>query len=475
MKIALLVFLAHFLLSCSSTKVGEIVPPKKESRIVALKEAYLYGYPLVTMEMARRVLTNVKKPTSEGLAPLNQFSHRSIIPDPQIKELLNPNLDVLYSSAFLDLSQGPLILTVPPPQERYYMIQVMNGWTDIISSIGTRMDLDRERSYFIHGPQWRGIPPKHMKVIASSTNLNWILGRTYVKDKTDLKKATAFMNQYRLRPIRNSGIDRIHPEYLNKTPDSLVEKMTGEEFFNLLNTVMLKNFPYREDRPQLEKLAKIGVGSGLVFNVDNFTPEEQRFLSELPQTVSLELTRAEKNDALLNGWDMNLDPRMGRFGTHYEFRARIALTRLGMPLMEDAVFPEAKIDGDNEPLSGQHKYILHFNKGQDPPSRALWSLTAYGANQQLSGNAFNQYKIDNKMELLYNGDGSLDIYIQNEAPAGNRKKNWLPTPRGLFTIQSRIYWPESRMLNGQWAMPVILKNKEVTLPSTAESEIRFAP
>ncbi len=458
MRYVLLTLLCHFLISCSSTEVKEFTPPKIESKIVTLKEAYLYGYPLVTMEMAKRVLTNVKTPNKRGFAPINQFSHQSLLADREL-EILDSNPDVLYSSAFLDLSKGPLILSVPHSKERYFSLQVINGWTDIIGTIGTRMNLDQERSYFIHGPGWRGIPPRHMKIIASNTHLNWILGRTYVQDQNDVKKAIRLMQNYSLRPMRSDSPQIVDPQYVNKTPSSLVEKLSGEEFFSLLNILMLKNYSSKEDRPQLERLAKIGVNPGMIFDVDNFTAEEQRYLNELPQVIAQEFIQKEKNAPLAQGWDMNLDSKIGKFGTNYELRAQMAFAHLGIPLLEDAIFPEAKFDSDREPLSGQYKYVLHFNKGQTPPSHAFWSLTSF------AGETFS--KLDSKRELLYNSDGSLDIYIQNEVPTGNKKQNWLPTPRGIFTIRSRIYWPESKMMNGQWTMPGITKNRELNM---ADSE-----
>jgi hypothetical protein len=127
-------------------------------------EAYIYGYPLVTTEMTRRVMTNAARP--EGThAPMGQFTA--------------PNADTLYSLAWLDLSQEPWILQVPDEHGRYYLMPMLDAWTDVFTDPGTRTTGTGAGEFAIVGPRWRGELPAGVEELRAPTNLVWVLGRTY--------------------------------------------------------------------------------------------------------------------------------------------------------------------------------------------------------------------------------------------------------------------------------------------------------
>ena len=99
--------------------------------------AYIYGYPLVTVEMTRRVTTNTVKP--EGLhGPMGQFASAREYPTAAFKDVTAPTADTLYSSGWLDLSQGPWILQLPDEHGRYYLMPMLEAWTNVFASPGTR-------------------------------------------------------------------------------------------------------------------------------------------------------------------------------------------------------------------------------------------------------------------------------------------------------------------------------------------------
>ena len=101
-----------------------------EARAIA-EDVYIYGYPLVTLEMTRRVTTNITVPV--GLrAPMGQFAHAREYPPVTYRDIPGANADTLYSSAWLDLAKEPYVLKIPDAEGRYFMIPMLDGWTEVI-------------------------------------------------------------------------------------------------------------------------------------------------------------------------------------------------------------------------------------------------------------------------------------------------------------------------------------------------------
>ena len=121
-------------------------------------QAYIYAYPMMLMEMTRRVSTNVEAPTG-SFAPMNQFAHLRAFPDPSFKEVVRPNADTLYSIVWFDVSKKPMILSVPET-DRYYMLEMLDFWTEVFAVPGSRTSGNQAGSYAIHGPNWEGKLPE---------------------------------------------------------------------------------------------------------------------------------------------------------------------------------------------------------------------------------------------------------------------------------------------------------------------------
>ena len=153
-----------------------------------------------------------------------------------------------------------------------------------------------------------------------------------------------------------------------------------------------------------------------------------------------------------NGWLMNTE-NMGNFGTDYLKRASVELAGLGANLQEDAIYPLAFVDGAGHPLTGKNRYVLHFEKKDLPPVRAFWSVTLYDDEGFQVANELDRFAIGDRDSLVYNADGSLDLLVQHEAPSGDKKRNWLPAPAGLFNLCMRLYYPKPEALDGRWLPP----------------------
>lgn len=434
----------------------------RDSTILLAKQAYVYGFPLVMMyETERSAINHEKQTWGNVFAPINQFGHFRKFPDATFKGVVKPNCDTYYSSAWLDLSTEPLVLTVPDTKGRYYLLQMMDAYTNVFASPGKRTTGTKAQMFLITGPSYRGNTPDGMTGIKSPTNMVWILGRTQVNSPQDGKDIVyKIQDGYTLTPLSmwgkdyrpaNGSVDTT----ISKNPSAFVEKMDIGTFFRILNEQLAENPPPKADSIILRKIAVIGVGPGKKFNLSSFDSNTQTSLQTVPATVLQQLKFfSTKAGSLENNWNISRKG-LGAYGTSYNIRALVALIALGANLNADASYPNCQLDADGNKLNGTKNYTLHFDKGQTPPANAFWSLTIYGADDFLVDNPIHRYALGDRSALKYNDDGSLDIYIQNEAPPTSQEANWLPAPKGAFTLTMRIYWPKQTFLDGSWKIPPV--------------------
>lgn len=423
-------------------------------------EAYIYGYPLVTMEMTRRVMTNVAVP--EGAhAPMGQFLLMRKYPDAKFKDITAPNADTLYSTAWLDLTKEPFVLSLPDMDGRYFLMPMLSGWTDVFEVPGKRTTGTKAQTYVITGPKWTGRLPEGMKELKSPTNMVWILGRTYCTGTPeDYKACHAIMDKYDLRPLSAYGrsytppAGQVDPSIDMKTAvREQVHKMDATTYFTLLAKLMKDNPPVAADAPMVAKLATIGLVPGKDFDASKLPAKAH----DIPKTAQAKIMGHFKDGGSdLNGWIFTT--KAGVYGTDYLQRAFITAIGLGANRPQDAVYPTSEVDGDGRPYSGANKYMVHFPKGQTPPVNAFWSITMYNGDYFFVDNSLNKYTVSPRNDLKYNADGSLDLYIQNESPGKDKEANWLPAPKGKFILMMRLYWPKESnpsIIDGAWKPPAV--------------------
>jgi hypothetical protein len=430
-------------------------------------DAYVYGYPLVLMDVTRQVLTAVPKPGGHK-APVNQFVHLQEFPGPRDTDVVSPNADTLYSVAFLDLSKEPMILSVPEMGKRYYLMQMLDAWTNVFASPGTRTTGNNKGNFAVVGPAWNGKLPEGVKEIKSPTNMVWIIGRTQTNGKDDYAAVHAVQAQYKLTPLSAWGKEYtaptdvpVDPRVDPKTPPVVqVAKMAAKEFFARLAALTADNPPAEADRPMIEKLAKIGVVPGKPFDAGKLDPAGakglERGVSDARKQILAEARKPQGKT--VNNWSVMID-KMGRYGTDYLFRSVIALIALGVNLPEDAVYLRATVDAEGKPLTGANRYVIHFPKGSLPPVGAFWSVTLYNARQFFVANPINRYAIGDRDKLKFDDDGSLTLYVQNESPGKDKESNWLPAPKDEFNLIIRLYWPKKEILDGTWKPPAVERVK----------------
>jgi hypothetical protein len=427
------------------------------------KEAYLYLYPMISMDVTRRVMTNVEPGKKPGAGPMNEFHHVRTYPPAEFRDVVRPNFDTLYSIAWLDLTKEPIILSTPDTKGRYYLLPLLDMWTDVFAAPGKRTSGARAGDFAIVQQNWKGRLPAGVERIDAPTPYVWIIGRTQTNGHQDYNAVHAVQDSYKLTPLsrwrkpRKPVATKVDPNVDMKTPPlEQVDAMPAGKFFSYGAELMKANPPHVTDWSQLARLKRIGIEHGKSFDFDSADPAVKRAL-EKARADGLALMK-EKTPTLarvVNGWQMNTDT-MGVYGDYYLKRAIVAQVGLGANQPEDAIYPLNLADSDGKPLKGEEKYVLHFTKAEMPPVDAFWSITLYDGQGFQVGNVLNRLAIGDRDPLKYNADGSLDLYIQNASPGAEKESNWLPSPaNGSENLTMRLYAPKPPALDGRWAPPAV--------------------
>jgi hypothetical protein len=454
-------FVGGLLIAGASASSAQTLTPSEAMAIG--EDAYIYGYSLVTMDMTRRVTTNVSAP--DGFhAPMGQFANVREYPTAAFKDVTAPNADTLYSSAWLDLSKEPYILSLPDEGNRYFLTPMLSGWTDVFQVPGTRTTGDKAQTYAITGPGWTGTLPAGVTQYKSPTNMVWILGRTYCTGTPeDYNAVHALQDQYKLVPLSAYGKTytplpgKVDPSIMKASVRDQVNGMDAATYFKRLATLMKDNPPAAEDAPIIARMAKIGIVPGHDFDSSKLDPAVAQALQGVPKPA-FEKIMAQMKEAGTreSGWVFTT--KTGLYGTDYLQRAFITAIGLGANRPQDAVYPTSEADRDGKPYSGANKYVMHFAKGETPPVNAFWSLTMYNAQYFFVANPLNKYTVSPRNALKYNPDGSLDVYVQNQSPGAEWEANWLPAPADKFILMLRMYWPKEQspsILDGSWKVPPV--------------------
>lgn len=428
-------------------------------------DAYIYGYPLVTMEMTRRVLTNVAKP--EGThAPMGQLIKLRQYPTPAFHDVTAPNADTLYATAFFDVGKEPWVLSLPDLNGRYALFPMLDGWTTVFEVPGKRTTGTQAQTYAITGPGWSGRLPDGVKEYKSPTSIVWLLGRIYCTGTPeDYKAVHELQDQIGLAPLSSYGKSytppegKVDPSIDMKTPvRNQVNRMSAAEYFTLLAQLMKTNPPAPEDAPELARFARIGLVAGKDFDASKLKADFAKRIPEVGFDRIMAQFKINKDVKDINGWGFTT--KTGIYGTDYLMRALITAIGLGANRPQDAVYPTSLKDARRNDYDGANKYVMHFAKGELPPVHGFWSITMYNSQYFFVENPINRYSISPRQNLKQNADGSVDLYIQNESPGADKESNWLPAPKDKFILMLRMYWPDESppsILDGSWTPPAVQK------------------
>jgi hypothetical protein len=431
--------------------------------------AYLYFYSVVTMDITRKQLTNVAK--REGIhTPMNTFANLSKFPPADMKVVVRPNFDTLYSSAWLDLTREPMIVSVPDSEGRYYLLPMLDMWTDVFASPGWRTTGTQAGNYAVVSPGWSGTVPAGVVRIDAPTPYVWIIGRTKTDGPADYPAVHKIQAGFKVTPLSRWGMPpepvagTVDPGIDMKTPPKVqVDTMPAGKFFAYAADILKVQPPHITDQPILAQMKRIGIERGKSFDIDKVDPAVKAGLETVPKdALALMAWKVTSLARVVNGWSMNTDT-MGVYGNYYLKRALVSQFGLGANLPEDAIYPLNLADDTGKPLDGGNAYVLHFEKDALPPVNAFWSVTLYDNEGFQVPNSLNRFAVSNWMPFEYNPDGSLDLYFQNASPGATKEANWLPAPKGPFNLTMRLYAPKSDVLTGKWNPPPVMKQPQPTL------------
>jgi hypothetical protein len=436
---------------------------EKQAREIGT-DVYIYGYPLITLEMTRRLTTNTPEPV--GLrAPMGQFAHLRTFPPVTYRDIPGANADTLYSSAWLDLGKEPYILSIPDANGRYFMMPMLDGWSEVFQSPGTRTTGTKAQTYAITGPHWKGELPKGVTEYKSATNMVWIVGRTYTTGAAeDYEKVHAFQDKLSLVPLSAYGKDytppkgKVDPDIDMKTATKdQVVTLDAAAYFKLLATLMKENPPTAADAPMVAEMAKIGLVPGKDWDISALDPTIAAGLAQAPKAgLAKMMADAPNAGQVVHGWLITRPA--GVFGTNYLQRALLNWQGPGWNRLEDSVYPMTKVDGEGKTLNGAQQYVVHFAKGELPPVQGFWSLTLYDTEGFFVPNPLDRVNLSQQNAFNFHEDGALDLYIQHDSPGKDKEANWLPCPEGDFVLFMRLYWPNEKapsILDGSWMPPAV--------------------
>ena len=449
-----------------TTQGGAETPITEQEAHAIGVDAYLYFYPLITMDITRKQSTNIEPGKEIAKGPMNMFVNVPTYPPADMRLVVRPNFDTLYSVAWLDLTKEPMIVSVPDTNGRYYLLPMLDMWTDVFASPGWRTTGTQAGNFLITPPGWTGDTPSGMMRIDAPTPIVWVIGRTKTDGPSDYDAIHKIQAGYKVTPLSQNYLPptvKIDPSVDMKTPPKVqVDTMPAEKYFAYA-AELLKVIPsHITDQPMIARLKKIGFESGKSYELDKANPAIRKALESAPEDAKqLMAWKAPTLARVVNGWSMNTDT-MGVYGNYYLKRAIIAQLGLGANLPEDAIYPINLADESGKPLHGANKYTLHFDKGDAPPARAFWSVTLYDAEGYQVPNSLNRFAVSSWMPFKYAADGSLDLYFQNDSPGTDKEANWLPAPKGPFNLTMRLYAPKSEALTGKWNPPPVTR---VSLPS----------
>ncbi|MGZ8416557.1 MAG: DUF1254 domain-containing protein [Methyloceanibacter sp.] len=427
--------------------------------------AYLYFYPLVTMDITRKQLTN-QEPKPGGIGgPMNRFANVGEFPAADLRVVVRPNFDTLYSSGWLDLTKEPVVVSAPDTGGRYYLLPMLDMWTDVFASPGWRTTGTGAGNFLVTPPGWSGTVPADFTRIGAPTPYVWIIGRTKTDGPADYDAVHKIQEGYKITPLSQWGKAPVAPEFKvdpsvdMKTPPKIqVDTMPAAKYFAYAAELLKLQPPHVTDQPILAQLERAGFEVGKSFDLDKADPAVKQAFARAPENAQkLIAWKTPTLSRVANGWGMNTDT-MGVYGNYYLKRALVAQLGLGANLPEDAIYPLNLADSEGKPLDGGNTYTLHFDKEQTPPVQAFWSITLYDNDGFQVANPINRFAVSSWMPFKFNADGSLDLYFQNQSPGADKEANWLPAPKGPYNLTMRLYAPKSDALTGKWNPPPVVKS-----------------
>lgn len=408
-------------------------------------QAYIWGYPLVECWKDR-----LKKLGGDAAA-VNHFRHVRALATPQASEFVNAATDFLYSTAVIDLSAGPLLLTAPDFGTRWYVLQILDAYMETIDNLGTRT-VGGQAPPVLLARSGTVKPPAGTRLIECACDHLYIVARIAADPAETLAPVHALQDGLQLRPLHPPLALAGRAYQALEHPDTAVPELA---FFHELAAVIRHVPPRPEEGMLTALLAEIGIAATRDFDAARLPEGIARGLARaVPFAEGILQRKLFEVGRLVNGWGLVTD--IGRYGGQYIIRALVARHGIWANVPEESVYFMARTDHEGQRLHGRHRYEIRFPRQATPPVDAFWSISYYDERGRLIANPLGRYTLHSRYSgLSPNPDGSLSIFIGGEPGRAERPSNWLPAHDGFFTLNLRCYNPRAPLLDLSYEVPPI--------------------
>ena len=421
------------------------------------RDAVLYTLPLFEMTRMRAAMCPRRDDSGQfaGDSPdstlgwINQLVRGRQLLGPRNREVVTPNNDTLYLSAWLDLGDEPLVLEVPDTADRYYVLGLLDFYTNPFESIGTRTTGNGARRFLLHHGKVALPTDDDLTPIACPTRDVWMIGRILVDGTDDLTAVHALQDRFVLKTLGGQPAQRRFDVGVTR------RTAVGDPrlYAAAVNAALVRNPPPAAECALVAQFAAVGIGA----DIDASTLEAPTLAalgSALGQVI--EELGVPQPSALGGGWFLPVAVRAS-FGDDYLTRAHVSRNYIGALGIEEAMYVSADCDSEGQPLDGHYAYELTFPPDGLPQAQAFWSITMYDkASCMLVDNVIDRYSIGDRSPQLRYDEHGLTLRLSAAPPAdAATQSNWLPAPDGLFYIILRIYIPGAAHLEQRFHYPPI--------------------
>jgi len=439
------------------------------ARLVA-RDAYFWGWAMTNIHNRRLAFAQCPEPGRMNgvlpFAPLNRLSMLHDYVAPEQRGAACPNQDVVYGAGIAALEQSAVVVQVPDFGERFWVYQIVDLRTDSFGQLG-KLYGTTPGFYLLVGPDWHGeVPAGITQVFRAKTSTAFIVPRVFQddtpEDRAAIQSVIAGIDLYPLAEFDGrmkrhdwTKLPSISPPGGDGGGSGEKKWVLPEKFFDQLPAVM-------KDAPPLPGEEALYARIHAVLAAAQQDPALKAAMIDEAQKTEKELV-----DPLLQfrNWGLQLPNHWSKvanpaaFGTDYFARTAVAKSNILVNAPRETTYLYQDLDASGARLNGAARYTVTFAKGETPPAYGFWSLTLYDAEHFFVPNEIKRYSIGTKNKgLKYNADGSLTIHVQADAPADPAQQaNWLPAPKGEFSLYIRAYWPKNTVLDGTWTPPAVMR------------------
>ena len=422
------------------TDFDHTLAPHEVRKIAA--DAFVFGFPLVLVDLVRRA-----HPVGA-----NQVLH---LPDDAADVapgLRGGDPRTVQSSAWIDLSAGPMTVQLPAVGGRHLSVTLVDAWGEPVPALAERRHSSEGLSLIIAGPQWLGELNPESTVLRAPTDAVWLVTRLTADSIADRETARTLLANQQISPYEGTcDPPAFAPPILESPVRASVEAIADlpPEIFLHRLAVLLARHPYAQTREDLDGLAQIGVIPGRPYVPPRRDSKaHQAAIRGLADGLG-RIKHAAAPAHPSGGWRQLYSPPPHRNPLE---RASAALSGLGAPAADSILHMICETDHEGRPLSGGERYECCFPASEHPPAEAFWSLSLY--DRPPHGELLlHRQALSDRDRLQPETTGDLRLLVQHTPPSPDHATNWLPSPSGEFALVLQLFGPKTQVLSGAWSPP----------------------